>query len=1405
MQSGNNGVPLPISVTVVRQQYYPRVPPELLLKEHAGKFHLSGFTTASLLDVISPRVRPQLPPFVTQKDNIVTANDEFTCSLIRENMKRPPVPWENIKRPISATQRFTKKAAAAATTETKRQANTVSPSSAVPSSSAKMGNEFPKECDEFIFEEATASYLTAVEFVRKSLNCNNYEMTGQKIDAGKEQLQSFQGTLSSDVTMEERESLWGYSTGAVVLVNLRSYAADIRSRLYYQTASTRDQCLYMENRLDIDGETSFEDSDAFSSVAEEQQKANPSENDGYTQEHGIFQFGSEKAPRGVLLLGYHNVGGVCSLVYDSLNDLAISGGVDGTLFVWDLHQRYRGALRERYMKDEEAKNMRPTGQFAAYVYTRRLTQRLSHAHKCAISSLAMHCELLISGGVDGIVKVWSCLEFVDLSSRATLPQYVEQQIFTCNGWVRHIWTAPGRNVQGEDVFVTGENGFILGFKGRTVSQQPVIQTLDREKKLLNALRKSAMTPLTLAIGLTRISRTDTASSVRFPIITKPGLDSGSTNTRLPKPATTEKEATKLLQLGIITRALCLTRKLQTIGEEARLANSPAHRHSVQVESTSAITRIIPLVERNLFIVLGYSPVVRFLDMTRLSVAAVVIHPSLSAAAGEGKIDDLQATFSDNSQGVVGKGNMKNTSSEDSQSKGRRMLGSKNGIRGNAEALRFLDVLYIASYDYLVLLDNRNTVYVWDNVENKFLASWKIPDTKEIGKQKNALRLLPCGTRHYESDEPIAGKRVSAHVQYRPKRRTACFYDQAGALGETLKMEEDASGAITIPFFLLCTVGLELCGVVIEAQARLEVKAHHDTIVGIFLRQPPLLYFQRGNDKNKTEKKLEEADTFELDGSSVKVMSSVSQMYIPSPFTRSSTIFTESNKSRKTTEKADFAFPTEWTPNSPKKNEDDARIRVLSCSADGTICFWGGSFELLTVYDQRSVSGKNNEVCTTVSHKPFEFDGIVSPFDAPPCTTTKKNGVKNKVEHSECIDITSFYFSTRWNLAVTGHDDGSIRYWPCGKELATCVWHKGLHRNAVSGLVAARVMERVDMVGVLARIGSIFKSLDAMEPNELLASISFDGHLAVWEYPQQLKAQPRDCTRVSFNELLCIAFDEINELFVIGDSAGTISSWFAKDLGPRRSIPSRPPSPWRPSTAVALPASFVEQSLRTSSNMSKRQKRRGTRGSSVLSAFPEKQQEEKRIGHTEAVTALIVDGNFVFSGAEDGRVFLWDFRIGLLLREYFLLHDVDEIAHHCRKTMPASTDCSSMCSKENNPRSIVNMHSLHPLDVKPYSENVTCMVLLKRRKGNFLVATREGWVYHFEQSDSYPRSTYKHHSSVRCMCVFQDGCTDDDAVGDNDLTGKGDVCSGISRAFEVVVGDDEGKMALIRESYFFSTV
>ncbi|EKF31331.1 hypothetical protein MOQ_004833 [Trypanosoma cruzi marinkellei] len=1401
MQSGNERVPFPLSVMVVRQRYYPRVPPELLLREHAGKFHLSGFTTASLLDAISPQVRPHLPPFVTQKGTVVSANEDFMCSLIRENVKRPPVPWENIKEPTLATQRFKKKAAAA---ETKRHTTTVPPSSAVPSSSAKMGNEFPNECDEFIFEEATASYLTAVEFVRKPLTCNNGgEMKGQKIDIGKEQLHSRQGTSSRDATMEERESLWGYNTGAVLLVNLRSYAADIRSRLYYQTALTRAQSPYMDGRLDIDRESSIEGSVALSSVAEDQQKTNPSENDRYTQERKIFQDGSEKAPRGVLLLGYHNVGGVCSLVYDSLNDLAISGGVDGTLFVWDLHQRYRAALRDRYMKDEETKNMRPTGQFAAYVYTRRLTQRLSHAHRCAISSLATHCELLISGGLDGTVKIWSCLELEDLSARATLPRYVEQQVFTCNGWVRHIWSAPGRNVQGEDVFVTGENGFILGFKGRTVSQQPVVQTLDREKKLLNALRKSAVAPLTLTLGLNRMSSADTVSAVRFPSIGSPGLTSGNTNTRLLKPAKTEREATRLLQLGIITRALCLTRKLQTIGEEARLANSPAHHHLVQFESSSAITRIIPLVERNLFIVLGYSPLVRFLDMTRLSVAAVVIHPSLSTAAGEGKSDDFKASFSDNPQGV-GKGNMKDTSHDDSQKKGRRMLGPKNSSKGNAEPLRFLDVLYITSYDYLVLLDNRNTVYVWDNMENKFLASWKSPDTNEIGKQKVALRLLPCGTRHYEGDEPIGGKRVSATVQYRAKRRMACFYEQVGALEESSTMEEEASGAITIPFFLLCSVGLELCGVVIEAQARLEVKAHRDTIVGIFLRQPPLFYLQENNEKKRTETKFEETDVLELDASSVKGMSSFSRKYVLNSFTRRSALFSESKRSGKTTENTDFVPPTEWSPNFPKKNDDDARIRVLSCSVDGTICFWGRTFEPLTVYDQRSLSEKNNEVCTTVSHKPLQFDGIVSPFDVPPCTTTKKKGVKNNVEHSECIDITSFYFSTRWNLAVTGHDDGSIRYWPCGKELATCVWHKGLHRNAVSGLLAARIMERIDTVGASARLGSIFISLDAMEPSELLASISFDGHLAVWENPQQSKAQLRGRTRVSFNELLSVAFDEINELFVIGDSAGTISSWFAKDLGPRHFIPSQPPSPWRPSTAVAPTTSFAEQGLGTTSIMLKHQQRRGASGRNALSAVSA-QEPKERIGHTEAVTALIVDGNFVFSGGEDGRVFLWDLRMGVFLREYFLLHDVDDIAHHCRKTMSASTECGSTCSRENNPRSIVHMRSLHPVEVKLYSENVTCMVLLKRRSGNFLVATREGWIYHFEQSDSYPRSTYKHYSSVRCMCVFQDGCTDDDTVGDNVLAGEGDIYSGISRAFEVVVGDDEGKMALIREPYFFSTV
>ncbi|ESL05726.1 hypothetical protein TRSC58_06613 [Trypanosoma rangeli SC58] len=1384
-------IPIPVSTTVVRRQYYPCVPPELLLEEHAGKFYFSGLTPASLLNAVSPRVNPVLPPFLGRKETGGGMADDLVYALIRENVRLPPVPTDNIKELSPVAQRLKKDA------EAKRRANTGSP--------LKIKKQLLGE-DEgtFVFEEASTSHITAVALLRVPAERNDdSKVAGREGEKAEKTFFSIYGSVPRDLKLEERECLWGYSTGAVLLVSLRGYATDLRNRRYYETLPLLAQRSYLDYEPEMSGFSPSGGSDSLLFIAERQH--NSLLGCGIsTEEHHFIRDMSKQAPRGVSLLGYHPVGGVCALVYDSHNDLAISGGMDGTLFVWDVHQQYRGALREKYMRDEDTRNMRPAQQFAAYVHTRRLTQRISRAHNTSISSLATHSELMISGGVDGTVKIWSCMHLTGSTVHGAPPQYVEQQVFNCNGWVRDIWSSPERIVQGEDVLVTGENGSIFGFKGTTFSQEPVMQVSHMEKKWLHALRKSAGQRLGSTFFPARRNSTDRQSLMQFPKFTGRRVSSGSPSGGLLKPATSEQEAMKLLHRGVITQALRLTRKVQIIGEEARLAVLPGSNHSVRNETTSSITRIIPLVEYNLFIVLGYSPMIRFLDMTHLSVASVVVHPSLSAASGDEKGGTVQAASPSNPRGS-GRGQRKPLNNASAQKKSFLMSG--NAGVGGAEALRFVDVLYVTSLSYLLLLDNRNTVFVWDNVEKIFLTSWKSPATDEGGKAKTALRLLSCGTRHYERSGDSGRGRISDQLHSKAKRRVACFYGQADNLEGNATMEDEAR-EITIPFFVVCNTGVELCDVVIETEARLEFRGHQDAIVGIFLRNSPPSSFQRIEKRPKPTP--EAGDAFEQSVYGGANRSLCGRMIERTMSGRAITHLNDKFKGGNRDVERDFGPESECFKESLWSTEASGRIYALSCSVDGDIGFWGSSFEPLSVYHHESVSEKNFEFCTTVVHEPFPRDGVVSPFDVPPCTIKKKNGVGNEVE-SGGNDVTAFYYCARWNLAVTGHDDGSIRYWPCGNEVATCVWHKGLHNNAVSGLVAARIVRQEDQFGTLARLGSVVNSLTAKEPDELLATVSFDGYLAVWEDPEQAKAKPHGRTRISFNELLCLAFDEINELFVVGDSAGTVSSWHVRSLEPRCSIPSRPPSPWRPSVTALKSSAADVRVVSPAPNTATWQSRHhcgdisssSSGGDSVSvtlgSGLPrEKEKGKVRRGHTEAVTALIVDGNFVFSGGEDGRVFLWDLRIGVLLREYILLHDVDEIAQHCRQVKSVTGMQGS-----SSDRRVINCSSMANTIVPPgravklYSENVTAFALLKRRNGDLLVATREGWLYHFGQNYTYPRSTYKHSSSVRCMCVLQDGCAEDNANLDDDESQH----SKEALAFELVVGDDEGNMALIREPYF----
>ncbi|ORC92580.1 uncharacterized protein TM35_000033330 [Trypanosoma theileri] len=1408
--------PSPVATVIVRRQCFPRVPPELLLREHAARFRLTGLTMASLLEAVTPRVYSAVPPFVAQTDLSGEVNHEFIDVLLKEMRKMPTVSRENIKE-----SSITRRKIPHEEEDVKGPLGTIK--SHPKSLNTTLGEKVNVQDDDddvpFIFEEASPSRITATGIVRrKGIVVDTADTSGESISNPR--MSTKLETTIHDSELEEREILWGYDSGAVVHVTLRTFALDLQVLRQYETLqpmSRRRRRSSTTSPIQVDGREGDINEDASycsSSILFEREGSTVKSGKDADEHDDMIDIMKERAPYGVSLLGYHPVGPVCCLVYDTINDLAISGGADGSLFVWDLHQRYRAGYRDRHVNEEELRQMRPTQQFSTYVKTRRLIQRLRYAHNGAISTLSTHCELLLSGGVDGTVKVWQIEQPHIRPFSSGPPQYVERQVFRCRGWVRHIWCASERNVQGDDIYITSESGDITCLKGSTASQQPIVQSpRGRHNILLDALRKSGSPIIPPYIGSKRRIKT----SVQFPTLNslvkaKKNEDEGI----LPDLSPSENKAFKLLNKGLISRALRKTRTLQTISEEARLVSTVGNRSTVREESTSAITRIIPLAERNLFITVGYSSIVRFLDMSRRSLAGVVEHPYLSAAREKGK---GKGSGSGNHQPNSMKKESNDGDGEDVQFKtnknGTSLLASFGGtshgpISGKNEALRFIDVLYVSSCDYLILLDNRNTVFVWDYAEKKILTSWVVPQMNEGGKNNVALSLLPCGTRHYENSFFRSKNRIQRRTLYRPQRRIACYYQRSNETERDVNIDDDLAGVIRIPFFVVCSKSLELCDVVVESHARLEFQAHQDNIVGIFIRPDPLSSPPKDNHMKK-ETSVKAAIVVEKSESLMKETLATADNTTDKKSEYNEEIRNPNVGSEKGETKLhnnqDISLRFQ---KSFGKTEDSNRLRVLSCSVDGTIRFWGNMFEPLRSFDHKSIAKKNARYCTTTIHKPVSSGDTISPFDAPPrILKDKRTGEIIEVENDGCDDTTSFYYSSRWNLAITGHDDGSIRCWPCNQQMITFVWHKRIHRNAVSGLVEARIGKTEKQRRTEILQGKSLVDVSGHKFIELLATVSYDGYLAVWERPEQAKMQLFARTRVSSNELLCVAFEEINELFIVGDNSGAVSSWNARDLEPRCKIPSRPTSPWRPVTTTNFAS--------TISNISPS----GTRsddGSAVSSI------RTKRVGHKEAVTALLVDGNLVFSGGEDGRVFLWDLNFGVLIREYFLLHDTEAIGIHRQRrkkeSIPKMYD-TAMYSNESNSRIIKTTNPTMGEENMPRfsSENVTCIVLLKRRRGDFLVATREGWIYHFKQNESYPFSTYEHNSSIRCMCVLQEGWESEEeereAKGRDNYVGRSSESRSVELtglflrttdlAFEVALGCENGKIAVIREAYFSATV
>jgi WD40 repeat protein len=187
------------------------------------------------------------------------------------------------------------------------------------------------------------------------------------------------------------------------------------------------------------------------------------------------------------------------------------------------------------------------------------------------------------------------------------------------------------------------------------------------------------------------------------------------------------------------------------------------------------------------------------------------------------------------------------------------------------------------------------------------------------------------------------------------------------------------------------------------------------------------------------------------------------------------------------------------------------------------------------------------------------------------------------------EIASFCFLPHLDFCVTGHDNGSIKFWGLASERNI---RFTAHDNTIS--FVGEGLHKVEK-----------RNNDAAPWNHLFTT-SYDGCLAVWEMPvENSKPKCEGRVRVSNSELICGLYDPINYAYIVGGNDGVISMWSVDELKPLRRFQH---------TQLGAAGRF-------------------------------------RSAHSEAVTTIALDGNIAVSGSEDTRIFMWNTLSGECVKEF----------------------------------------------------------------------------------------------------------------------------------------------------------
>lgn len=328
------------------------------------------------------------------------------------------------------------------------------------------------------------------------------------------------------------------------------------------------------------------------------------------------------------------------------------------------------------------------------------------------------------------------------------PMYIGFQEFRMEGWIRSITAAPFRGIQLEDVLITDDCGVMMGLKACTAEMKAVF------------------------------SRSSSALSTRS-MFHHRGTD------------------------GILT--FCTTRVHHFFSEEG-LRLGPA-RVRCKNEVSNTMIRVIPVLNYTSLISVTFSPVVQFMDYGQLRVSRKIQHPSLTALGAKVKATAASSIYnieSERRQRVFHE-----TGDNGDQGSIFEPKPTKKLDNARAEPLRFVDVLYIPAYDMILLLDNRNTVFVFEQNSNDILAQVTISNRNEDQKAKRAVSFLPIGKCYHECPNS-SSKRTSLDPSYK---------------------DQD----FRIPFLVVTNKSIELFHILPTKPTLIEVPAHRTAVIGLAYR------------------------------------------------------------------------------------------------------------------------------------------------------------------------------------------------------------------------------------------------------------------------------------------------------------------------------------------------------------------------------------------------------------------------------------------------------------------------------------------------------------------------------------------------------------------------------------------